>query len=183
MVFDPFGDYETLGYLRNTFGEKNLQKVKRLESRSFLAQLPRVSEKLKSFGDITYKQLLDTHKQLFGAIYPWAGQDRSVTSPNRQIWKGSIEFAHTMDLKRASEHALQQARDFELMRCRPGYILGLFAFSHPFLEGHGRTILVIHTELARRAGFKVDWFRTTKLDDLQALTEELETPIFNCGGY
>ncbi|ODT57263.1 hypothetical protein ABS71_20275 [bacterium SCN 62-11] len=176
MVFDPFGDYETLGYLRNAVGEKDLQKVKRLEHRSFLTQLPRASENLKSLEDITYQQLLDTHKQFFGPIYPWAGQDRSLTSPNRVIKKGPVEFCATSELRLASNYALQLGREPETMRTRPGYVMGQFAFAHPFLEGNGRTILVIHTELARRAGFQIDWFKTNKADYLLALTEELETP-------
>lgn len=33
-VFDPFGDFETKGYLRNTLGEKNLQEVKSMVEHS-----------------------------------------------------------------------------------------------------------------------------------------------------
>ena len=36
MTFDPFGDYETHGYLRNVATEKDLAIVKRLEHASFL---------------------------------------------------------------------------------------------------------------------------------------------------
>lgn len=35
MTFDPFGDFETRGYLRNFAGEKNPEFVKRLEHEAF----------------------------------------------------------------------------------------------------------------------------------------------------
>ena len=35
MSFDPFGDFETRGYLRNVFGEKDPNIIKYLEHSSF----------------------------------------------------------------------------------------------------------------------------------------------------
>ena len=37
MTFDPFGDFEIRGYLRNVFGEKDPHIIKHLEHSSFLA--------------------------------------------------------------------------------------------------------------------------------------------------
>lgn len=36
--------------------------------------------------------------------------------------------------------------------------------------------MVIHSELARRAGFSIDWAATSKSDYLAALTSELDDP-------
>jgi cell filamentation protein len=36
VTFDPFGDFETGGYLRNLAGEKDLEIVRRLEHTSFI---------------------------------------------------------------------------------------------------------------------------------------------------
>lgn len=54
--------------------------------------------------------------------------------------------------------------------------MGLFAFGHPFLDGNGRTILVIHSELCYRAGFSIDWSKSTKQGYLGALSSEIERP-------
>lgn len=62
------------------------------------------------------------------------------------------------------------------MATRPGFIMGLFAYGHPFLDGNGRTMLLIHSELCFRAGISIDWTRTQKDPYLQALTLELESP-------
>ena len=62
------------------------------------------------------------------------------------------------------------------MRARPGEVMGHLAFGHPFLDGNGRTLLLVHSELCRRAGFSIDWPRTRKADYLAALTKEIESP-------
>ena len=62
------------------------------------------------------------------------------------------------------------------MRENPGEVMGFLAYGHPFLDGNGRTIMLVHADLALRAGFGIDWGSTTKNDYLSALTEELESP-------
>jgi len=54
--------------------------------------------------------------------------------------------------------------------------MGHLAYGHPFLDGNGRTIMVLHSVLAQRAGFSVNWAATDKSHYLNALTEEIENP-------
>jgi cell filamentation protein len=54
--------------------------------------------------------------------------------------------------------------------------MGDFAYAHPFLDGNGRAIILVHTLLAQRAGFSINWAATDKADYLSALTNELEEP-------
>jgi cell filamentation protein len=46
----------------------------------------------------------------------------------------------------------------------------------PFLDGNGRTIMVVHCILAHRAGIRIDWASTDKNAYLAALTLELNDP-------
>jgi fido (protein-threonine AMPylation protein) len=46
------------------------------------------------------------------------------------------------------------------MKARPGQIMGYLAYGHPFLDGYGRTIMTVHSALAQRAGFSIDWTAT-----------------------
>ena len=62
------------------------------------------------------------------------------------------------------------------MKARPGEIMGYLAYGHPFLDGNGRTIMTVHSVLAQRAGFSIDWSATKKDDYLDALTREIENP-------
>jgi cell filamentation protein len=80
------------------------------------------------------------------------------------------------NIKSAGEYALDRGQDLPFMRERPGEVMGLLAHAHPFLDGNGRTIMVLHTELAYRARISIEWKQTDKVDYLTALTNELNDP-------
>ena len=176
MTFDPFFDFESRGYLRNRFGEKDLAIVRRLEHSSFVQGVEEAFANLSRVDRLGYGDVLATHKTLFGHMYPWAGQDRGQTAPNLAVSRGPVLFAHPEDAPRAVEHALRLADEPGAMRERPGEIMGFLAYAHPFLDGNGRTIMVVHTELAHRAGVGIAWDRTDKDAYLAALTRELQSP-------
>ncbi len=176
MTFDPFNDFETRGYLRNLFGEKDPLIIKHLEHSSFLAGIDAAFKCLSSIKNLSYCDVLHTHKLLFGDMYPWAGQDRTQIAPDIAVSKGSVLFAHPKDAQAAVEYGLKIGSDKSFMASRPGEVMGYLAYGHPFLDGNGRTIMVIHTELAQRSGISIEWAATSKTEYLTALTQEIETP-------
>ena len=76
MTFDPFGDFETRGYLRNIANEKDRDIVRRLEHASFTTGIDAAFVNLAARKELSYRDVLDTHKILFEAVYPWA--DRMI---------------------------------------------------------------------------------------------------------
>ncbi len=176
MSFDPFGDFETRGYLHNVFGEKNPNIIKHLEHSAFLAGAAEAFRHLSSVRRLSYEDVLKTHRILFGDIYPWAGQDRMQTAPGIAVSKGPVLFAHPRDVRAAVEYGLRLGSEPDSMTSKPGEVMGYLAFGHPFLDGNGRTIMIIHAELAERAGFSLDWTATNKADYLGALTREIAQP-------
>ena len=178
MTFDPFRDFEERGYLRNIYSSKDVAAVKALEQKSFKKNIKSALDALATTQFIEYKHILSIHKTLFGDIYPWAGEDRLATAPDLNITKGGYSrmFAHPRDVRRAGEYALDRGQDLPFMRERPGEVMGLLAHAHPFLDGNGRTIMVLHAELADRAGISIEWKQTDKVDYLTALTTELNDP-------
>jgi cell filamentation protein len=120
--------------------------------------------------------VLQTHAVLFGAVYPWAGQDRTQTAPKLTIKKGAVIFANAPEIRAAVEFALRKGQDKACMKAKPGEIMGYLAYGHPFLDGNGRTIMTVHSVLAQRAGFSIDWSATKKDAYLDALTKEIENP-------
>lgn len=175
-MFDPFGDFETKGYLRNSAGEKDLTIVKKIEHELFRAKLPLAIDFLSDIKRVGYQEFLATHALLFNAYYPWAGQDRAAVAPGCAIKKGTLFFCHPQECQRAVEHALDMARDKKNFAARVGHIMGLFAYAHPFLDGNGRAMLLVHGELCHRAGISIDWPKTSKSAYLHALTLEIEEP-------
>jgi cell filamentation protein len=176
VTFDPFGDFETQGYLRNLTKEKAPEIVRRLEHSSFMTGIDAALQRLAKIKRLSYADVLETHRILFEAVYPWAGQDRRTTAPDLAISKGPVLFAHPDHIERAVEYALAHGQDQKFMREKPGVIMGYLAYAHPFLDGNGRTIMVMHGVMAQRTGFSIDWAATDKAGYLSALTRELDDP-------
>src|ERR1051325_1579234 len=107
-ILDPFGDYQTEGYLRNLFKEKNLAIVGRLETAAFEDHLRETIRFLRKLEKINYGHITETHRRLFSSVYPWAGKDRSENASHIAIAKGGYNtlFAHPADGRRAAEHPL-----------------------------------------------------------------------------
>ena len=176
MPFDPFSDFETAGYLRNRRGDIDLRVIKAFEQDLFAANMEQALEWLQGRRCIAYPDFLEVHRLLFGDYYPWAGKDRAEVAPDRAISKGPVKFALPSEIRRAVEYGLQLGNDEATMKAKPGEIMGLFAYGHPFLDCNGRTMLLVHMELCHRAGMAIDWVATKKSDYLDALTQEIEEP-------
>lgn len=175
-MFDPFKDFETAGYLRNKAAEKNQSIVKRVEHELFTLNFSKAVDYLANKKILSYGDFQVVHRTLFKEFYPWAGQDRNATSPDLAISKAGIYFAQPWQIRDWMEKALKMAQDKEMMVTRPGEIMGMFAYGHPFLDGNGRTMLLVHMELCYRAGISVGWSRTDKNDYLKALSDEIAEP-------
>jgi cell filamentation protein len=176
VTFDPFGDFATRGYLRNVAKAKDPEIVRRLAHTSFTTGIDDAFTQLAARKRLSYDDVLGTHKILFEAIFPWAGEDRLQNAPHLAVSKGAVIFAYPQDIRRSIDYALEHGQDKELMAAKPGEVMGYFAYGHPFLDGNGRTIMVVHSVLAQRAGFSIDWAATSKTDYLTALTKELDLP-------
>lgn len=170
--------FDTRGYLRNKFAEKDPAQVKGIEHQAFRSHVHDAITQLRSSKPLSYHDVLATHRRLFHTVYPWAGQDRTTTAPDLMIGKGDRFnlFALPADVPRATEYALSHGGNAAAMRQKPGEVWGLLAYAHPFLEGNGRTIMLIHGELCRRAGMHISWKAIPKAEWLAALTRELDEP-------
>ena len=162
MTFDPFGDFAKRGYLRNVAKAKDPEIVQRVLHNSFLTGIDAALDHLKARSSLSYDDVLKTHETLFEAVFPWAGEDRHTNAPHIHVKKGAVFFAHPDDIRKAIDYALEKGQDKAFMAEKPGEVMGYLAYGHPFLDGNGRTIMLIHAELARRAGIGIDWAATDK---------------------
>lgn len=182
MSFDPFGDFETAGYLQNSLRLKDPIEVKESEHLSFEASIEDALACLAKRKPITFQTVLKVHKTLFSGFYPWAGKDRNELVPHLAVFKGShndprsTAFERPEFIKRSVDYALKLAADKKHFREHPGEVMGQLAFAHPFLDGNGRTILLVFMELCYRAKFAIDWSKTNKDDYLRALSDEIREP-------
>lgn len=190
MTFDPFGDFNSAGYLRNVEALKDPELVKNQERVFFEAHLEEALDFLRRVeGGIAYSDILRVHGVLFDEFYPWAGKDRCELGVGHLVGKGIegapnyVQFEMPENIARAAEWGLHLGNDVNQMREHPGTVMGAFAWAHPFLDGNGRTILLVHAELCHRAGFFIDWPSTDKQAYLEALTRELHDPGKHLDAY
>lgn len=90
MRFDPFGDFETAGYLQNSLQLKDPTEVKESEHLSFESSIEDALAYLSEKKSIDYRTVLKVHEILFSDFYHWAGK---IGMSLYLIWQSSR--AHT----------------------------------------------------------------------------------------
>jgi cell filamentation protein len=157
MPGDPYADPVT-GVLHNKLGLGMAEELAAAEREITHAALILLRE---SPARATYDlpHLCAIHRRIFGDIYEWAGRVRTVV-----IAKGSpfclpqyIESA-SADIFRAlrGENFLQSLERSSFLD-RLTFYLGEVNAVHPFREGNGRTQRALFEQLARDAGFTLNW--------------------------
>ena len=117
---------------------------------------------LDTFEVGTFKGLAAIHKCLFGDVYEFAGQMRTVN-----IAKGNFRFAPVMYLRPALESidAMPQSSFDEIIE---KYVE--MNIAHPFREGNGRSTRIwLDLLLKAQLHQVVDWSRVDKEDYLLAM--------------
>lgn len=110
----------------------------------------------------TFKSLAEIHKYLFGPIYGFAGQIRTVN-----IAKSNFRFAPIMYLEAALENIekMPQSTYDEIIE---KYVE--MNIAHPFREGNGRSTRIwLDLILKKELGQVIDWSRVDKEDYLSAM--------------
>ena len=157
MPDDPYVDPVT-GVLRNKLRLDTAEELADAEREITHAALILIRESpVRSTYDLPH--LCAIHKRIFGDIYEWPGQIRTVA-----IAKGSpfclpqyIESS-SADIFRAlrGENSLQGLERGPFVD-RLTFYVGEVNAVHPFREGNGRTQRAFFEQLARDAGFTLNW--------------------------
>jgi cell filamentation protein len=129
MSFDPFGDFDTAGYLQNSLQLKDPTEVKESEHLSFELSIEDALGYLARKKPIDYKAVLKVHEILFSGFYHWAGKDRNELVPHLAVFKGSHEdprstvFERPDSIKMSVDYALKLAADKKRFRDHPGGVM------------------------------------------------------------
>ncbi|MBQ8578036.1 MAG: Fic family protein [Clostridia bacterium] len=150
--------------LQNKLGITDEVTLAREEERISKSHAVRLFESglLDTFPVGTYAGLAKIHGYLFGDIYDFAGQMRTVN-----IAKHNFRFAPVLYLDAALEHisAMPQSTFDEIIE---KYVE--MNIAHPFREGNGRaTRIWLDAILKKELGTVVDWSRVDKEDYLLAM--------------
>lgn len=157
MSEDPYVDPAT-GVLRNRLGITDAEELARVESDLTAVQMVEL-ERGHLPGRYDLAHLQEFHRFLFGDLYEWAGELRTVA-----IAKDDLFCLPQFIPSYAQDVFANLARtDFLRGRSREKFINGVAEFLaeinavHPFREGNGRTQRAFFGQLARDAGHPIDW--------------------------
>jgi cell filamentation protein len=155
--WDPYLDLET-GVLRNRLGITDHATLAEAESDLTSYRLAELRESVLP-GDYDLIHLRAFHRLIFGEVYDWAGELRTVS-----IGKGAPFCPPQRLISHADRVFSTLVRTDRLRgRDRAGFVDGLTGllaeinYLHPFREGNGRTQRAFLGQLARAAGHPSRW--------------------------
>jgi len=119
--------------------------------------------------DLAYLKQL--HRRLFGELYDWAGEVRTI-----DLSKGSTRFCSvnriepesTKIFQRLSSSNWLEDTDRRSLVTAVAQNYGDLNVIHPFREGNGRAQRLLFEHLIINAGFEIDWWHATEDEWLQA---------------
>ena len=157
MPEDPYS-YPVTGVLYNKLGLGTAAELEAAEREITHAALILLDESPVS-PSCDLPHLREIHKRIFGDIYEWAGQIRTVA-----IAKGAM-FCLPQYIDSSAAVIFGELHDEDCLRGlrrdafvgRLAHYLGEVNALHPFREGNGRAQRASFGQLARDAGFTLSW--------------------------
>ena len=150
--------------LQNKLGITDAAELAREEERISKKKAVELFESgyLDSLAAGTYQALADIHRYLFGDIYDFAGQRRSVN-----LAKGNFRFAPVMYLDAALEN-IEKMPQHTFDEIIEKYVE--MNIVHPFREGNGRSTRIwLNLILKKELRIIVDWSKVDREDYLLAM--------------
>ena len=169
MPTDPYVDPGT-GCLRNRLGVTDPRELEVAEAARTAVVIALLSAgSLPGRYDLAHLRAF--HRRIFGDIYDWAGELRTVP-----IAKDDSLFALPEHLEIYLTGVLDQLAGEQLLRGlarsrfleRVTHYLAELNAAHPFREGNGRTQRAFLGQLARDAGYRLAWERLDRERNIQA---------------
>ncbi|GAA5175067.1 Fic family protein [Pseudonocardia eucalypti] len=167
-AWDPYLDL-THGVLRNRLGITD--PVELAAAEADLAALAMAELELAPLtGDYDLEHLRGFHRFIFGDVYGWAGELRTVS-----IGKGQL-FCPPERIPAEAAEIFGWLADDDYLRGlgREEFLDGLTELLadinglHPFREGNGRTQRAFCGQLAREAGYRVRWAGLDRTENVTA---------------
>lgn len=159
---DPYL-YEDVPVLRNIPGEKDKDRLKQIEGDITKMTMGIVyAQEYLRFNTDT---LCDIHRTIFGGIYDWAGEFRtiSMTKPEEVLGGDSVRYAYPMEIKKQLDEAskeiskLRYSDDPRTLIFKIVRITASIWHTHPFREGNTRTVVAFSVLLAAKYGIQIDY--------------------------
>jgi cell filamentation protein len=179
-VVDPYVDPET-GVLRNLIGATTGAALATAEADlTAFAAIELAEHPVKVTRDL--RQLRNIHHRLFRDLFEWAGELRTVDM--RKAGDATAEFfmpASRVDsgggfaFRELADDDYLRGLDRDLFILRLAHHYDQVNYLHPFREGNGRTQRIFWSQIARAAGFELNWCGVSGATNDRACRLAMET--------
>lgn len=167
MREDPYS-YAGTNVLKNKLGIEDAQQAKQFEAAASSVRLAELKvNPIKGDYDLAHLQAI--HKHTFKDVYEWAGQVRDVELAKGKPAERSL-FTFTEKIESYAANVSSDIRTANYFKGLPkeewaekmAKTYADINTLHPFREGNGRVTRVYMGELAKEAGYALDYSRTDK---------------------
>jgi cell filamentation protein len=127
-------------------------------------------------GPFDVRRLQETHRRIFGRVYPWAGElrkDIGLMAKNRSGFV--VAYGPSQNVPGALDSTIAALKtenflhgmDADAMAKRLAYYYSELDAIHAFRDGNSRTLRVFTADLAEAAGHRLDWTRVAQAPEDQ----------------
>ena len=121
-------------------------------------------------GELNFEYLRKIHRYLFGDIYEWAGENRTIDISRGDIFcmHELIDVCMNQVMDELKAEGFLNSLDKPAAIKRLAYYIGEMNTIHPFREGNGRTQRAFIRELAARNGIRLVFDKITPKEMIEA---------------
>jgi len=161
---DPYV-YPGTNVLINLEDIRDQAALNRFEAQSASASIARLAV-TPIRGPFDVGRLQETHRRIFGKVYPWADElrkDIGLMAKNRSGFVVAYGPSHNVPGALDSTFAALEAEKFlhgldaDAMARRLAYYYSELDAIHAFRDGNSRTLRAFTSDLAEAAGYRLDW--------------------------
>ena len=159
---DPYL-YDDVNVLKNRANIKDVEMLRKAEAD--ITNLAMSAIYKRDYDKFNVDTLCDIHRSIFGQIFDWAGEFRTIQMVKYEEVLGgdTVRYASPKDIKKELTIAMKEVSKLK----RTGYndhdvvfrlvrIIASIWQTHPFREGNTRTVIVFAVLLAKHLGFEVN---------------------------
>ena len=159
---DPYL-YEDVPVLKNLPGIKNSKELKRAEG-----DLTRMSMGIvyaKEYEKFNTETLCDIHRTIFGGLYEWAGEFRTIPIMKAEEVLGgdTVRYASPNEIKKQLDMASKEITRIKSTANKKDIVFKIVRITatiwqtHPFREGNTRSVVAFSVLLAAKLGVELDY--------------------------
>jgi cell filamentation protein len=169
---DPYV-YPGTNILRNLENIRDQNALNRFEADAVAVGLINLQQNPIQ-GPFDVRRLQETHRRIFGRVYPWAGEfrkDIGMLAKNRSGFVVAYGPSQNIPGALASTFAALKAEndlqgmDADAMAKRLAFYYSELDAIHAFRDGNSRTLRVFTSDLAEAAGHRLDWARVAHAEE------------------